>query len=160
MSLLLGASWWSNVEDPRVKPEGQPYASAKIRRVNLPPEISIYISTDPKPADEALPTEWMTKEGELVDPEWPIDNDTLVLSGRTTGKSNFVPAGETSKDKRPCVRPLVTILAPGPGPRDQRLIGTFPGNPMHIISKPSKGKLTESSKSEPSLPRLLHRPRK
>lgn len=148
MSLLLGASWWSNVEDPRIKPESLPYASAKIRRINLPPEINISISTDPNPATDGLLTEWMTKEGELVDPEWPIDNDTLVLAGRTTGKSNYVPAGESSaKDKRPTVRPLVTIVAPGAGPKESRLIGTFPGKAMHIISKPSKGKLTESSKS-------------
>ncbi|KAL8279536.1 hypothetical protein RQP46_008098 [Phenoliferia psychrophenolica] len=147
MSLLLGASWWTNVEDPRIKPESLPYASAKIRRVNLPPEVTIFISTDPKPAEDAMLTEWMTREGELVDAEWPIDNDTIVLAGRTTGKSNFVPAGETTKDKRPSVRPLVTVVAPGPGPKESRLIGTFPGKPMHIISKPSKGKLTETSKT-------------
>ncbi|KAK4705379.1 hypothetical protein P7C70_g822, partial [Phenoliferia sp. Uapishka_3] len=148
MSLVLGISWWSNVDDPRIKPESLPYAGAKIRRINLPPEVSISISTDPSPSPDFLNTEWMTKDGGLIDPDWPLDLETHILSGRTTGKSNFVPAGEASKGTdRPVVRPLVTIVAPGTGPKASRLIGTFPGKAMHIISKPSKGKLTESSKT-------------
>lgn len=146
MALLLGASWWTNVEDPAVKPAH--YPTTKNRRVNLPPEITIAISTDPNPPTEPLLVDWMTKNGELVNHEFPIDNDTIVLSGRSTGKSSYVPSGDSGKDKRYPVRPLVTIVAPGDGPKESRLIGTFPGRPMHIISKPSKGKLTESSKSE------------
>ncbi|KAM0750075.1 hypothetical protein T439DRAFT_356727 [Meredithblackwellia eburnea MCA 4105] len=147
MALLLGASWWSNVEDPSIKQESLPYVSAQVRRFNLPPEINISISTDPNPAPEPLFTEWMGDDGELVSTEYPNDAELTIYSGRATGKQNYIPSSEGAKDKRAPVQPLVTIHAPGPEPRDQsRLIGTFPGKPMHIISKPSKGKLTETSK--------------
>ncbi|KAI5478583.1 hypothetical protein MNV49_004842 [Pseudohyphozyma bogoriensis] len=137
MALVLGASWWSNVD---VQDDDDP--TLTIRR-NRPPQVFISMSTDPTPSSEPSQTEWMNLRGDHVELD-ELDAETPVISGRAVARTAHVSTNSDPNRKK-VITAQVTIVAPGNLKSEDRLIGTFPGKPMQIISKPSKKRQDSSS---------------
>jgi hypothetical protein len=134
MAFLLGASWWSDVPESRSSPPSYPLAPSRTTR---PPSVYITMSCDDSPLRDVYPTEWMSHEGDIV--RECAEEGVFPIAGRTVGRGFAVtlPAGELDKASTK-VRAVVTVVAAGEEPIEDRILGKFAGKPITVISKPLK----------------------
>lgn len=139
-AFILGASWWTHLPDAYVPDAKQDHNLNKAMQI-FAPSLKITVVQDREVSDPY--SEWTTYSGNTIRGEVTNAED-LPIAGRVVGKRLFIPPDVKDDKDKQGVEALVTVISPGLGRVQDRIIGNFVSKPIKVISKPSK--TTQSSK--------------